>query len=78
MDEARNGTPAADLREVTWRKSRRSNSQGTCVELASLPDGTVAVRSSRHPGSSPLVFSSAEINAFIRGAKDGEFDDLLG
>lgn len=78
MDQARNGTPAADLRDVTWRKSRHSNSQGTCVELANLPDGNVALRSSRHPGGSPLVFSSAEIDAFIRGAKDGEFDDLLG
>jgi hypothetical protein len=77
MDQARNGTPAADLGNVTWRKSRYSNSQGTCVELASLPDGAVALRSSRL-GSPPLVFSTAEIDAFIRGAKDGQFDDLLG
>lgn len=75
--EARNGTPDADLRDVTWRKSRYSNSQGTCVELASLPGGAVALRSSRQPGGQTLVFSPAEIDAFIRGAKDGEFDDLL-
>lgn len=78
MDESRNGMPAIDLRDVTWRKSRHSNSQGTCVELASLPRGAVAVRSSQHPAGPALVFSAAEIDAFIRGAKDGEFDDLLG
>jgi hypothetical protein len=78
MDQARNGRPATELRDVTWRKSRHSNSQGTCVELASLGDGAVAVRSSLNPGGPALVFSSAEIQAFIRGAKDGEFDDLLG
>lgn len=75
--EARNGTADADLRDVIWRKSRYSNSQGTCVELAGLPGGAVALRSSRHPGGPALVFSSAEIDAFIRGAKDGEFDDLV-
>jgi hypothetical protein len=75
--EARNGTPGAALRDVSWRKSRHSNSQGTCVELAGLPGGAVALRNSRHPGGPALVFSSAEIDAFIRGAKDGEFDDLL-
>lgn len=77
MDEARNGMPASDLRDVTWRKSRRSNSQGTCVELASLPGGAVAVRNSRHPDSPALIYSAAEIEAFLQGAKDGEFDDLL-
>jgi hypothetical protein len=77
MDEARNGMPASDLRDVTWRKSRHSNSQGTCVELAGLPGGTIAVRNSRHPDSPALVYSPAEMDAFIRGVKDGEFDDLL-
>jgi Domain of unknown function (DUF397) len=77
MHSAHNGMPASDLLDVTWRKSRRSNSQGTCVELASLPGGTYAVRNSRHPGGPALVYTQAEIDAFIRGAKDGDFDDLL-
>ena len=77
MHEARNGMPAADLRDVAWRKSRHSNSQGTCVELASLPDGAIALRNSQHPDSPGLIYTRAEIDAFIRGAKDGEFDDLL-
>jgi Domain of unknown function (DUF397) len=77
MDKARNGMPTTDLRDVTWRKSRHSNSQGTCVELASLPGGEIALRNSRHPDSPALVYTPAEIDAFIRGVKDGEFDDLL-
>lgn len=77
MQETRNGIPATELRDVTWRKSRHSNSQGTCVELASLPGGEIAVRNSRHPDSPALIYTPAEMDAFIRGAKDGEFDDLL-
>lgn len=77
MHEARNGMLASELRDVTWRKSRHSNSQGTCVELAGLPDGSIAVRNSEHPDSPALIYTPAELDAFIRGAKDGEFDDLL-
>ena len=77
MHEARNGMPASDLRDVAWRKSRHSNSQGTCVELAVLPGGSIAVRNSRHSDSPALIYTPAEVDAFIRGAKDGEFDDLL-
>jgi hypothetical protein len=77
MDDARNGMPASDLPDVTWQKSRYSNSQGTCVELAALPGGGIALRNSRHPHGPALIYTPAEIDAFIRGAKDGEFDDLL-
>ncbi len=75
--ETRNGMPATELPDVAWRKSRHSNSQGTCVELAGLPGGEIAVRNSRHPDSPALIYTPAEMDAFIRGAKDGEFDDLL-
>jgi hypothetical protein len=71
----RNGMPAAELPEVTWRKSRRSGPQGgNCVEIAHLPDGQVAIRNSRHPAGPALVFTPAEWAAFVGGARDGDFD----
>jgi Domain of unknown function (DUF397) len=72
-----NGMAATDLLGVHWRKSRRSNSQGNCVELARLPDGDVAVRNSRFPDGPALIYTRAEIEALILGVKDGEFDSLL-
>ncbi len=78
MSQVYNGIPAIELQGVTWRKSRRSNSTGNCVELAELSaDGEVAVRNSRDPEGPALVYTRAEIEALILGAKDGDFDDLL-
>jgi hypothetical protein len=61
---------------VTWRKSTASNPNGDCVELADLPAGDVAVRNSRDPRGPALIYTRAEIAAFLAGAKAGEFDDL--
>jgi hypothetical protein len=46
-----------------------------CVEFAALPDGNIAMRNSKHP-MSEAVFSQAAVEAFLRGAKAGEFDEL--
>ncbi|QSB15166.1 DUF397 domain-containing protein [Natronosporangium hydrolyticum] len=68
----------ADLPPLAWQKSRRSNPSGNCVELAALPDGGgVAVRNSRHPDGPVLVYTPAEIDAFLGGVRDGDFDHLL-
>ncbi|CAO5180571.1 DUF397 domain-containing protein [Frankia sp. AiPs1] len=77
MTKIYSGMPAAALERVTWQKSRRSNSQGNCVEMAKLPGDEVAVRNSRHPNGPALVYTRAEIEALILGAKDGDFDNLL-
>lgn len=65
-------------RGLAWRKSTASNPGGNCVELAALPDGNIAMRNSRHPGGPALVYTPAEIAAFIAGVRAGEFDDLDG
>ena len=46
------------------------------MEVAALPDGAVAVRNSRHPAGPTLVYTRAEIAAFLVGVRAGEFDDL--
>ena len=70
-----NGVPADQL-AVCWRKSRVSNPSGSCVEVAELSDDAIAVRNSRYPAGPALIYPRAEVSAFLRGAKNGEFDDL--
>lgn len=75
---AYNGISATELQHVTWQKSQRSNSQGACVEMAKLTDGSIAMRNSRFPDGPALVYTQAEVDALILGAKDGDFDNFLG
>jgi hypothetical protein len=71
-----NGVPSGQLGRVQWRKSMASNPSGNCVEFAALPGGEVAVRNSRYPDGPALVYTRAEVAAFLAGVKNGEFDDL--
>ena len=64
-----------DLNGASWRKSTYSG-DSSCVEFAAIPDGNVAVRDSKNPDSGSLIFTRAEIDALLQGAKAGEFDDL--
>jgi Domain of unknown function (DUF397) len=67
-----NGMPASEI-SAPWVKSSYSGPQGNCVEVARLADGGVAMRHSRHPDGPALVFTGAEWEAFLSGARDGEF-----
>jgi predicted secreted Zn-dependent protease len=63
-----------DLAGAVWRKSTRSGgNDGSCVEVAFLPE-LVAVRDSKNPTGPALAFTPAEWDAFTAGVKDNEFD----
>jgi len=64
---------ALNLAGAAWYKSSRSSGNGNCVEVAVL-DEAVAVRDSKDRSGPVLIFTSAEWDAFMAGAKDGEFD----
>jgi hypothetical protein len=70
-------TTATDLPAVDWCISTRSGSgSGNCVEAGPVLDGSgrIAVRHSHHREGAAIVYTRAEWDAFIAGAKDGEFD----
>ena len=46
----------------------------TCVEVAFLDDGDIAIRDTKDRSKAPHVYNRAEWDAFLKGAKDGEFD----
>jgi hypothetical protein len=59
-----------------WIKAGKSAGALACVELRR--DGElVALRNSRHPEATLPGFTQQEFEAFLDGAKKGEFDHLL-
>ena len=79
MQDIYNGICAAQLDGAMWRKSQRSNSQGACVELARLDSATVAMRNSRDPKGTALIYpADAPSGPWSARFEPGDFDYLLG
>ncbi len=68
--DPRNDAEASGSR---WVKSSLSYANGDCVEVATLPDGSIGVRHSKDSQGPILRFTSSEWRAFIGGVRNGEF-----
>ncbi|MBO7938042.1 MULTISPECIES: DUF397 domain-containing protein [Streptomyces] len=64
---------ALDISGVTWECAPGTEQHEERVEIAHLPGGAVAMRSSLDPAT-VLRYTEAEWRAFVLGARDGEFD----
>ncbi|WP_353945044.1 DUF397 domain-containing protein [Streptomyces sp. HUAS MG91] len=64
---------ALDISGVEWHSAPGTEQHEERVEIAYLPGGAVAMRSSLEPGT-VLRYTEAEWTAFVLGARDGEFD----
>ena len=58
---------------TTWKKATKSSANGQCVEVRDLGD-RVEVRDSKNRTGAILTFTPGEWDAFLDGAKKGEFD----
>jgi hypothetical protein len=70
------GITPAQVSQAFWRKSTFSSMNGNCVEISRLQSGSIGVRDAKDSGSGPiLIFTDSEWNAFLAGAKEGQFDN---
>lgn len=66
-----------DFTRAVWRKSSRSGTNGSCVEVARnlvTVQGIVGVRDSKDPTGPALAFSPEAFRVFTEGVKRGRFD----
>ncbi|HZY57621.1 MAG TPA: DUF397 domain-containing protein [Rubrobacteraceae bacterium] len=56
---------SADLTGAEWRKSRRSNNGGNCVEVATNLPGVVGLRDSKDRSGPVLAVSPDDWRAFL-------------
>jgi hypothetical protein len=60
--------------DLAWRSSRTCDG-GACVMLARQGD-SVMFGNTSHPEGPVYIYTQAEWNEFLIGAKRGDFDDL--
>ena len=58
-----------DYPGAVWRKSRYSNGQAECVEVARNLPGIIAIRDSKDPDGTALTFGNEQWRAFAAKVK---------
>ncbi|MGQ4484259.1 DUF397 domain-containing protein [Streptomyces sp. SAS_281] len=76
MQQFTNGMPA-NLVKAAWIKSRKSEANGMCVQVAALPNGGYAMANSTDATGPALIFTAEEMDAFIEGVRQGDFNGLF-
>lgn len=59
---------------LSWFTATASGATNSCVEVAHLPGGGVAVRDTKDRTRPPFLYTAREWACFLDGAKNGEFD----
>ncbi|MFD5428733.1 DUF397 domain-containing protein [Streptomyces sp. NPDC127084] len=72
-EREKNELYALDISGVEWHGAPGTEAHEERVEIAYLPEGAVAMRSSLDHDT-VLRYTAAEWRAFVLGARDGEFD----
>jgi len=67
--------PGSSSTDISWRTATKS-AAGNCVQVA-RHGSTIMIADSKNPGPF-LSYTLQEFDAFLDGAKKGEFDDFLG
>ncbi len=67
---------SSERASLAWLKAHSSTANGHCVEVAPAV-GNIAIRDSKDPNGPILVYTPSEFRAFLEGARNGEFDDLV-
>jgi len=69
------GVRPDEIAIASWTKSSWSSYNGNCVEISHLAGGRVGIRDTKDREKGPvLIFTRSEWDAFLSGAKYGEFD----
>lgn len=63
-----------DLSQAAWRKARRSQYNGGCVEVAANLPGVIAVRDSKRPEGGAHVVGRSAFAVFLADARSGRYD----
>lgn len=75
MDDKADIRAELDLSRAQWQRPPGTGEGDDAVELAFVPhtDGLTYV--AMRQGETTLVFTPSEWDAFVKGARDGEFDE---